>query len=70
MGPFDTPSDQMHQLECLSFAFHSSAILGSRKDKVRVKSDDVMYARKVPTIVTAHTFCASRDTRFPMGGGY
>ena len=26
--------------------------------------------RTVPTIVTAHTLCASRDTRFPMGGGY
>ena len=28
-----------------------------------------LYAlRTVPTIVTVHTFCASRDTRFPMGG--
>ena len=26
--------------------------------------------RTVPTFVTAHTFCASRDTRIPIGGAY
>ena len=26
--------------------------------------------RMGPTFVTAHTFCASRDTGFPVGGAY
>ena len=26
--------------------------------------------RTVPTIAIAHTFCASRDTRIPMGDAY
>ena len=29
-----------------------------------------VHLRTVPTIVTAHTLCASRDTQFPMGGAY
>ena len=30
----------------------------------------LLLLRTVLTIVTAHTFCAYRDTRFPMGGAY
>ena len=28
------------------------------------------FLRTVPTIAIAHTFCASQDTRFPIGNAY
>ena len=39
---------------------------GTRKDNL-FKNQDILSLRTVPTIVTAHTFCTSRDTRVSYG---